>query len=139
MDYHSLYFKVTPLLRFITLNNQEVESLLSQISETLEKILSRSENLSSANDYYLSPSGMERLESTCMLLIAIGESLKGIDKLTNGELLKEFPEVDWKGAKGLRDIIAHHYFELDGDIVFDVVKTKLRPMLDAITQMQKME
>lgn len=121
------------------MHSEEVESLLSQISETLEKILSRSENLSSANDYYLSPSGMERLESTCMLLIAIGESLKGIDKLTNGALLKEFPEVDWKGAKGLRDIIAHHYFELDGDIVFDVVKTKLRPMLDAITQMQKME
>ena len=49
---------------------------------------------------------MERLESTCMLLIAIGESIKGVDKLTNKELLTQFPKIDWKGAMGIRDIIA---------------------------------
>lgn len=48
---------------------------------------------------------MERLESTCMLLIAIGESIKGIDKITSKELLPQYPEVDWKGAMGIRDII----------------------------------
>ena len=48
---------------------------------------------------------MERLESTCMLLIAIGESIKGVDKLTNKGLLTQFPKVDWKGAMGIRDII----------------------------------
>lgn len=50
---------------------------------------------------------MERLESTCMLLIAVGESIKGIDKLTNKELLTQFPEIDWKGAMGIRDIYYH--------------------------------
>lgn len=65
---------------------------------------------------------MERLESTCMLLIAVGESIKGIDKLTNKELLTQFPEIDWKGAMGIRDIIAHHYFDLDAEIVYNVVK-----------------
>ncbi len=39
---------------------------------------------------------MERLESTCMLLLAIGESIKGIDKMTNKQLLSNYPEVDWK-------------------------------------------
>ncbi len=58
---------------------------------------------------------MERLESTCMLLIAIGEGLKGIDKITDKQLLR-YPEIDWKGAMGIRDIIAHHYFDLDGEI-----------------------
>ena len=120
------------------MHSEEAMSLLSQISETIERILERSEKLTSPNDYYMSPGGMERLESTCMLLIAIGESLKGIDKLTDGELLKKYPEIDWKGAKGLRDIIAHHYFELDGDIVFDVVKTKLKPMREVVQLMQKM-
>ena len=46
-----------------------------------------------------------------MLLIAIGESIKGVDKLTNKGLLTQFPKVDWKGAMGIRDIIAHHYFD----------------------------
>lgn len=46
---------------------------------------------------------MERLESTCMLLIAIGEGLKGIDKITDKQLLVQYPEIDWKGAMGIRD------------------------------------
>lgn len=72
----------------------------------------------------MSPAGMERLESTCMLLIAIGESIKGIDKITGKDLLPLYPEVDWKGAMGIRDIIAHHYFELDAEVVFNVVKNE---------------
>lgn len=78
---------------------------------------------------------MERLESTCMLLIAIGESIKGIDKLTGKELLWQYPEVDWKGAMGIRDIIAHHYFDLDAEIVYDVVKNNLPQMLKTINEM----
>lgn len=75
---------------------------------------------------------MLRLESTCMLLIAIGESLKGIDKLTDKTLLDRYPLVDWKGAMGLRDIIAHKYFEIDGEIVFEVVKNKIPTMKTVI-------
>lgn len=77
---------------------------------------------------------MERLESTCMLLIAIGESIKGVDKITNKELFKHYPEVDWKGAMGIRDIIAHHYFDLDAEIVFNVVKHELPNMLNVVNK-----
>ena len=80
---------------------------------------------------------MERLESTCMLLIAIGEGLKGVDKLTDKQLLVQYPEIDWKGAMGIRNIIAHHYFDLDGEIVYSVVKTKLPDMLVTIRAILK--
>ena len=79
---------------------------------------------------------MERLESTCMLLIAIGESIKGIDKITNKELLSKYPQVDWKGAMGIRDIIAHHYFELDAEVVFDVVKNEFPNLLNTIRKIK---
>lgn len=108
---------------------------LEKIQETLCRIISNSSILHSADDYYNSPQGMERLESTCMLLIAIGESLKNIDRKTDGKLLSLYPEVDWKGAKGLRDIIAHGYFDLNGDVVFDVVKNDLPIMLTTIEKM----
>ena len=39
---------------------------------------------------------MEKLDSLCMLLIAIGEALKNLDKTTNKSLLRQFPQVDWK-------------------------------------------
>ena len=109
---------------------------LSKIEQTVERVIANSEQITSYNYYYMSPAGMERLESTCMLLIAIGESIKGIDKITNKEFLTQYPEVDWKGAMGIRDIIAHHYFELDAEVVFDVVKNEFPNLLRTIRRMK---
>lgn len=78
------------------------------------------------------PSGMERLESICMLLIAVGESVKRIDKATNGGLLSRYPEIDWKGVMGMRDIIAHHYFDIDAVVVFDVMKNNLPAVKETV-------
>ena len=111
---------------------EHVLHLLRKVEQTLERIIRNSEAVDSYHYYYLTPVGMERLESTCMLLIAVGESIKGIDKLTNKELLTQFPEIDWKGAMGIRDIIAHHYFDLDAEIVYNVVKINLPDMLATI-------
>ena len=109
---------------------------LSKIEQTVERVIANSEQITSYNYYYMSPAGMERLESTCMLLIAIGESIKGIDKITNKELLSKYPEVDWKGAMGIRDIIAHHYFELDAEVVFYVVKNEFPNLLNTIRKIK---
>ena len=108
---------------------------LERIASTIERIINNSQAIDDSQYYVLSPAGMERLESTCMLLLAIGESIKGIDKMTRKQLLPNYPEVDWKGAMGIRDIIAHHYFDIDESIVFDVVKNKLPGMLETINKM----
>ena len=108
---------------------------LKRIASTIERIIDNSKAIDDSQYYLLSPTGMERLESTCMLLLAIGESIKGIDKMTQKQLLSNYPEVDWKGAMGIRDIIAHHYFDIDESIVFDVVKNKLPGMLETINKM----
>lgn len=108
---------------------------LKRIASTIERIINNSQAIDDSQYYVLSPAGMERLESTCMLLLAIGESIKGIDKMTQKQLLPNYPEVDWKGAMGIRDIIAHHYFDIDETIVFDVVKNKLPGMLETINKM----
>ena len=108
---------------------------LKRIASTIERIINNSKAIDDSQYYVLSPAGMERLESTCMLLLAIGESIKGIDKMTQKQLLPNYPEVDWKGAMGIRDIIAHHYFDIDESIVFDVVKNKLPGMLERINKM----
>lgn len=108
---------------------------LKRIASTIERIIKNSQAIDDSQYYVLSPAGMERLESTCMLLLAIGESIKGIDKMTRKQLLPNYPEVDWKGAMGIRDIIAHHYFDIDESIVFDVVKNKLPGMLETINKM----
>ena len=114
--------------------SQIIESLLKKIFQTEERILANSETITSPSFYLLTPSGMERLESTCMLLIAIGEGVKGVDKLTDKKLLSLYPEMDWKGVMGMRDIIAHHYFDLDAEIVYDVIKHDLPKLKDVLQQ-----
>lgn len=108
---------------------------LQRIAAAIERIINNSKFIDNSEYYLLSPAGMERLESTCMLLLAVGEGIKGIDKMTNKQLLPNYPEVDWKGAMGIRDIIAHHYFDIDEAIVFEVVKNKLPGMLKTINKM----
>lgn len=110
-------------------------SSLTKIQTALERILKRSETILSPDDFLTTSSGVERLESICMLLIAIGESVKRIDKATNKELLSHYPEIDWKGVMGMRDIIAHHYFDIDAVIVFDVMKNNLSSVKTAIDKM----
>ena len=117
--------------------SQIIESLLKKIFQTVERILANSETITSPSFYLLTPSGMERLESTCMLLIAIGEGVKGVDKLTDKKLLSFYPEMDWKGVMGMRDIIAHHYFDLDAEIVYDVIKRVSRNFVGIIFYTRK--
>lgn len=112
-----------------------VVAILVQINEALCKIITRTEQISCANDFTDSPQGIERLDSVCMLFMAIGESLKNIDKITGGDLLNRYPEVDWKGAIGFRDIIAHHYFDVDAEQVFWVCSRHVAPLAATVRQM----
>ena len=109
-------------------DNGLVLDILQQVFEATQKIEQRFERIETVSDFTDSAFGMERLDSICMLLIAIGESLKNIDKITSGELLRQYPEIDWKGAKGLRDIIAHQYFNIDAEEIFWVCEKHILPL-----------
>lgn len=63
-----------------------------------------------------------------MQLINIGEMLKQVDKLGGSELLEKYQGVDWKKAKGMCDIISHHYFDIDAEIVYAVCTDHLPVM-----------
>lgn len=72
-----------------------------------------------------------------MQLIAVGESLKNLDKVTDRGLLCKYPQVEWKGAMGIRDIITHHYFDLDAEAVFDACDQDVPVLIETITRMKK--
>jgi uncharacterized protein with HEPN domain len=105
-----------------------VLSILRQIAGALETIANRAKPIRSQDDFTGSLSGMEKLDSICMLFMAIGEALKNIEKITNGTLLSKYPEIDWKGAIGFRDIIAHHYFDIDAEQVFWICTHEVGPL-----------
>lgn len=113
-------------------NKSVALDIIEDILSAIDKIEERTKNVYSVDDFLCSSSGMVLLDATCMLLIAIGESLKNLDKVTKGLLLPTYPSVPWKNVKGLRDIIAHHYFDVDADQILWIVKNEVRPLKDAI-------
>lgn len=60
-----------------------------------------------------------------MQLINIGEAVKQIDKITSGNLFVNYPAIEWKKIMGMRDIISHHYFDIDAETVFVVCSEHL--------------
>jgi uncharacterized protein with HEPN domain len=106
--------------------------ILKKILKSANTIRCRFEPVKEVKDFTDSPSGMEKLDSICMQLVVIGESLKQIDKITDKSLLVNYPEVNWKGAKAMRDIIGHHYFEIDAEIIYSVCKDKMGTLRDTI-------
>jgi uncharacterized protein with HEPN domain len=114
-----------------------VLTLLSQIDDALNTIAQRVAQIRSADDFTDSPSGMEKLDGICMLFIAVGEALKNIDRITGATLLRQYPEIDWKGAMGFRDLIAHHYFDIDAEQVFWICAHELGPLSAMIKRMIK--
>ena len=86
-------------------------------------------------------SGMDRsaFEANDLVFDAVVRNLEVI-----GEAAKKLPsearglgpQVEWRKISGLRDILAHDYFGIDNDILWDVVSKEipaLRAALEGVT------
>ena len=93
--------------------NKDYYILLSLV-ESIDKILRYSENYSNAEDF----NNSERdFDATMMNFVVIGEI---IDKLSD-ELINNNSQIDWIRIKGLRNIIAHNYFGINVDSIWQII------------------
>ncbi len=109
-----------------------VEDMLKQIRESIHNLELWNAPYSDVNEMLISPDGVKTLAADCMLIEAIGEGFKRIDERTNQMLLPSRPEIPWKAVKGMRDHIAHGYFDINNELVWDVVKNDLPDLRDAV-------
>jgi uncharacterized protein with HEPN domain len=110
---------------------------LQNIEEMLHPLLEGTADIEKVNDLLVSPEGVLRLRGICMSLQTVGETVKSIDKRTNGTLLPNYPEIDWRNVMRMRDIIAHHYFDINVDLVFDTLCQDVPNLLNVILRMQE--
>ena len=109
-----------------------VYETLKNINTAIERLTERTVQVHSVDDFLTSPWGLEKLDAACMVIIAIGETVKTLDKITDKKLLPTYPSINWKQVMGSRDIVAHHYFEVDADEIYKIIKNDLAPLKAAI-------
>ena len=111
--------------------------MLRQIERALTIVENEMENIHSLDDFLTTPTGVLILDGICMNLLAVGETVKNIDKHTHKTLLINYPSIHWQDIMRLRDVIAHHYFEVDAEKVFVILRHDVPPLLSVIKQMKE--
>lgn len=106
-----------------------LHSTLEDIITSLKLIQQRFQSIKSADDFLKDEHGLEKLDSISMRLIAIGEGFKNVDKLTDFQLLEKYPQIPWKQVKGVRDILSHHYFDLDAETIYEICANEIDGLL----------
>lgn len=108
---------------------------LQQIRTIVDTISERTSKINDIDDFLCSPGGMVLLDAVCMNLITMGETVKNLDKVSNGELLPRYPQLQWGSIMRMRDKIAHHYFEIDAEVVLLTVKEDIPLVKTTIEKM----
>ena len=111
--------------------------LLTPLRQALERIERKAAPLLADPALLDGEEGQDLLDIICMQFLAAGEGLKRLEKLEPGLLTTNYPDIDWKGAMGFRDVIAHQYFDLDAEQVLLICQDALPGVLSAIRSLEK--
>ena len=63
-------------------------------------------------------------------LLVLGEAAKRVPE----HIRLENSAIEWRRISGFRDVLAHGYFGLDEDIIWDVIENKIPPLREALEQ-----
>jgi uncharacterized protein with HEPN domain len=64
-------------------------------------------------------------------LVVIGEAVKALPE----QLLDRQPQVPWREIARLRDLLAHHYYRVDAQVIRRTVESPMDDLRNAVTQL----
>lgn len=111
---------------------ERVLELLNRINDSICLIQSQRDRIKKPEDFISNQTGMFLLSGICMQLIFIGESVKVIEKKTEGAYLIKYPMIPWIEIMGLRNLIAHQYHRIDEEEIFNVIYDDLDELQNAV-------
>ena len=109
-----------------SLSEKEIESL-EQMAEVLAKIQLFAEPISRWQEL---EADELRLDAILMNFINLGECVVRLPE----SFLADFPEVEWYKIEGLRNIVAHDYWGVDVEMVWQIVLDNLPVLSSQIAQ-----
>ncbi|GCA80811.1 MULTISPECIES: HepT-like ribonuclease domain-containing protein [Microcystis] len=99
--------------------------LLLELEEAIRRIERRFTRIQKADDFIADDDGLDRLDGISMMLIAISENIRRLDRLMAESLANRYPEIPWSEIKGIRNILAHDYFDIDPEEIYRICSEDL--------------
>ncbi len=116
-------------------DRQDLIDRLRDVLEALERIPLRFQSIHSPDDFLVDDSGREHLDSICMILVASGEAFRQLDSKTKGKWLNRYPKIPWQDVIGVRNVIAHGYFDIDAAQVFNICRDDIPELIQTVRVM----
>ena len=114
---------------------EEIIDSLELIVESIQLVQERFLNISEPDDFVRTSEGVTLLDAIAMRLQVIGESVKQIQKIDPSFFLA-YPEIEWEKISRFRDLVSHHYDHVDHEIVYDICKTHVPLLIEALERMR---
>lgn len=107
-----------------------------EIDEAIRRIERRFKSISNPSDFISSDDGIDRLDGISMMLIAISENIRKIEKILGKEAFENYSAINWTQIKGIRNILAHAYFDTDHDEIYAICSSELEILKEALSKIR---
>ena len=104
--------------------SREYRFYLDDMRSACEKIIRYMDDLTM--DAFLNDE--KTFDAVIRNLEILGEAAKHIPPETRAQ----HPQIEWQKIAGMRDVIAHKYFGIDEDILWDVIQNRVPRLLERI-------
>jgi len=118
------------------MDNKNTQELLEYILFSINLIEERFSHIEKPDSFLDDNDNIGILDSISMRLQTIGEALKSIHKRNPSVLLNGASAEYWSQIIKVREIISHHYIDIDAEVVFDICKTDLSELKTIITKIK---
>jgi len=116
------------------MDKKSTKELIDYILLSIELIEERFIHIETMDDFTHSRLGLEKLDAISMRLQSIGEAIKSLLKRDAEVLLQQREKDYWSDIIKLREIISHHYVDIDAEIIFDICTDDLPELKKSIQQ-----
>ena len=103
---------------------REYKLYVIDIIDSIEKI----ERYVGDLDFQLFKEDIKTYDAVLQNLLIIGEASNKIPE----SVQKNYPDIDWRGIIGMRNIIVHGYFKINPEIIWETIQKRLPELLDHI-------
>lgn len=118
------------------MDKANISELLNFILESLHLIKERFAPIGSSDDFLADNDGLMRLDAISMRLQSIGEALKNINKKESEFLLQVADKTYWSKIIKTREILTHHYIDIDAETIYDICNEKLDELENKVLELQ---